>query len=314
MCAWLKSFCRKTSSHEGRQSVSSKKVLGRGVGALLPDAGDDLSEEKYFLCDINKIQANPNQPRVFFDEDKLQELAESIRENGVIQPLLVTRGPAGRYTLVAGERRLRAAKLVQLDEVPVLLLDELQQDQSLELALIENIQRQDLNAIEEAQAYARLMEEFQLTQEEVGRRVGRQRSTISNAIRLLSLPSAIQQDVAMGMLSEGHARVLLRVKDDAGRLQSIRDKILTEGLSVRAAERLCVSPKPSISKGVDPKAKVTTSQQETLSPSHCQALATQLGNHLHTRTRIVQQGQRGRLEIEYYSSDDLDRLMSLLLE
>lgn len=293
--------------------MSAKSVLGRGVGALLPDAGEDLAEDKYFLCDINKIQANPNQPRVFFDEEKLQELAESIRENGVIQPLLVTRGPSSRYTLVAGERRLRAAKLVQLDEVPVLLLDEMPQDQSLELALIENIQRQDLNAIEEAQAYARLMEEFQLTQEEVGRKVGRQRSTISNSLRLLSLPSAIQQDVAMGVLSEGHARVLLRVKDDAERLQSIRDKILTEGLSVRAAERLCASPRPSVARDSSQKNSSTSSQQETLSPSHCQALTTQLGNHLHTRVRIVQQGQRGRLEIEYYSSDDLDRLASLLL-
>lgn len=292
--------------------MSSKTVLGRGVGALLPDAGEDSTEEKYFLCDINKIQANPNQPRTFFDEDKLQELAESIRENGVIQPLLVTRGPGSRYTLVAGERRLRAAKLVQLDEVPVLLLDELQQDQSLELALIENIQRQDLNAIEEAQAYLRLMEEFQLTQDEVGRKVGRQRSTISNALRLLSLPSAIQQDVAMGVLSEGHARVLLRVKDDTGKLQNLRDKILTEGLSVRATERLCASGNKTEAKH-SPQKSTATSQQETLSASHCQALTTQLGNHLHTRVRIVQQGQRGRLEIEYYSGDDLDRLVSLLL-
>lgn len=293
--------------------MSTKSVLGRGVGALLPDAPENLPEDKYFLCDINKIRANPSQPRVFFDEEKLQELAESIRENGVIQPLLVTRGPGSRYTLVAGERRLRAAKLVQLDEVPVLLLDELQQDQSLELALIENIQRQDLNAIEEAQAYARLMDEFQLTQEEVGRKVGRKRSTISNALRLLALPSALQQDVAMGVLSEGHARVLLRVKDDAGRLQSIRDKILTEGLSVRAAERLCASPRPSAAKEAAQKTSTASSQQETLSHSHCQNLTTQLGNHLHTRVRLVQQGQRGRLEIEYYSSDDLDRLMSLLL-
>ena len=294
--------------------MSSKAVLGRGVGALLPDVDEHLTEDKYFFCDINKIQENPNQPRVFFDEGKLQELAESIRENGVIQPLLVTRGLGSRYILVAGERRLRAAKLVQLDEVPVLLLDEMQPDQSLELALIENIQRQDLNAIEEAQAYARLMEEFQLTQEEVGRKVGRQRSTISNALRLLGLPQAIQQDVAMGVLSEGHARVLLRVKDDTGRLQSIRDRILTEGLSVRATERLCASPKPSVAKGAATKISTTSSQQETLSSSHCQALTTQLGNHLHTRVRIVQQGQRGRLEIEYYSSDDLDRLVSLLLE
>lgn len=295
--------------------MSSKTVLGRGVGALLPDSEEETIADKYFLCDINKIQPNPNQPRVFFDEEKLQELAESIREKGVIQPLLVTRGPGNRYTLVAGERRLRAAKLVQLDEVPVLLLDETSHDDSLELALIENIQRQDLNPIEEAQAYARLMDEFQLTQEEVGRKVGRQRSTITNTMRLLSLPSAIQQDVAMGVLSEGHARVLLRVKDDAERLQSVRDRILAEGLSVRAAERLCArNPGNPSSQGTGQKASATTSQQQTLPSSYCQALTTQLGNHLHTRVRIVQQGARGRLEIEYYSRDDLDRLMAMVLE
>lgn len=193
--------------------MSDKAVLGRGVAALLSNADEAEREDRYFLCDIDKIQANPNQPRVFFDAEKLQELAASIREKGVIQPLLVTRGPGNQYTLIAGERRLRAAKLAELEEVPVILLDRAGQDESLELALIENIQRQDLNPIEEAQAYARLMEDFQLTQEEVGRKVGRQRSTIANALRLLALPSAIQQDVAMGALSEGHARVLLRVKE-----------------------------------------------------------------------------------------------------
>lgn len=294
--------------------MSSKTVLGRGVGALLPDASEDELEERYFLCDIDKIQPNPNQPRVFFDTEKLQELAESIREKGVIQPLLVTKGPGHRYTLVAGERRLRAAKLVHLEEVPVLLLDETRQDESLELALIENIQRQDLNPIEEAQAYARLMDEFQLTQEEVGRKVGRQRSTITNTLRLLALPVTIQQDVATGALSEGHARALLRVKDDAEHLKNLRDKILAEGLSVRATERLCAKTSVSPPSGDLQKKISTSSQQETLSPSYCQALTTQLGNHLRTRVRIVQQGQRGRLEIEYYSPDDLDRLVGMFME
>ncbi len=292
--------------------MSDKAVLGRGVAALLSNADEAEREDRYFLCDIDKIQANPNQPRVFFDAEKLQELAASIREKGVIQPLLVTRGPGNQYTLIAGERRLRAAKLAELEEVPVILLDRAGQDESLELALIENIQRQDLNPIEEAQAYARLMEDFQLTQEEVGRKVGRQRSTIANALRLLALPSAIQQDVAMGALSEGHARVLLRVKDDTEKLQSVRDKILNEGLSVRAAERLCARnpglPTKNASSGS------TTAAQAGLPASYCQDLSIQLANHLHSRIRIVQQGQRGRLEIEYYSRDDLDRLVGLILE
>ena len=296
--------------------MSTKTVLGRGVGALLPDGEDDSTEDKYFFCDIDKIQPNPNQPRIFFDEEKLHELAESIREKGVIQPLLVSRGPGSRYTLVAGERRLRAAKLVQLDEVPVLLLDEVHRDKSLELALIENIQRQDLNPIEEAQAYARLMTEFQLTQEEVGRKVGKQRSTITNTLRLLQLPSAVQQDVAMGTLSEGHARVLLRVKDDGEQLQSIRDRILAEGLSVRATERLCGRPAAKAPTGTASGRQTTSasSQQDLLPSSYCTTLATQLGNRLRTRVRVVQQGGRGRLEIEYYSLDDLDRLVSMFME
>lgn len=292
--------------------MSTKTVLGRGVGALLPDGVEEAKEESYFLCDIDRIHPNPNQPRVFFDEDKLQELAASIREKGVIQPLLVTRGAGNRYTLVAGERRLRAARLAELSEVPVLLLDQARGDESLELALIENIQRQDLNPIEEAQAYTRLMEEFGLTQEEVGRRVGKQRSTVTNTLRLLGLPAAIQQDVAMGVLSEGHARVLLRIKEDSERLQRVRDKVLTEGLSVRATERLCArTPEPVQG---DSLIRTSSSQQETLPASFCQSLATQLGNHLHTRVRIVQQGRRGRLEIEYYSHDDLDRLAGLIVE
>lgn len=291
--------------------MSSKTVLGRGVGALLPDRVEDTDKDVYFLCDIDKIHPNPNQPRVFFDAEKLQELAQSIREKGVLQPLLVTRGPGNRYTLVAGERRLRAARLAQCSEVPVLLLDEARDNASLELALIENIQRQDLNPIEEAQAYARLMEAFHLTQEEVGRRVGKQRSTITNTLRLLGLPTSIQQDVATGVLSEGHARVLLRIKDDGERLQQVRDRVVAEGLSVRAAERLCTrTPHSTRDEG---RSRTSSSRQATLSAAYSQSLATQLGNRLRTRVRIVQQGQRGRLEIEYYSHDDLERLIGLIV-
>lgn len=289
--------------------MSTKNVLGRGVGALLPEDAAE-TEEKFFLCDIDKISANPHQPRSYFDEDKLQQLADSIREKGIIQPLLVTRGKGNRYTLVAGERRLRAASLAGLEEVPVVLMEETGANESLELALIENIQRHDLNPIEEAAAYARLMDEFQLTQEEVARKVGRQRSTVTNVLRLLALPSALQEDVARGRLTEGHARVLLRLKDQPERLQEVRDRIVNEELSVRAVERLC-RQKPA---GQAPARREAPSaaQSEELPPTYCAAVVNQLTNHLNAKVRLVQQGQRGRLEIEYYSSDDLDRLIGLL--
>lgn len=289
--------------------MSTKNVLGRGVGALLPEDAAE-TEEKFFLCDIDKISANPHQPRSYFDEDKLQQLADSIREKGIIQPLLVTRGKGNRYTLVAGERRLRAASLAGLDEVPVVLMEETGANESLELALIENIQRHDLNPIEEAAAYARLMDEFQLTQEEVARKVGRQRSTVTNVLRLLALPSALQEDVARGRLTEGHARVLLRLKDQPERLQEVRDRIVNEEMSVRAVERLC-RQKPA---GQAPARREAPSaaQSEELPPTYCAAVVNQLTNHLNAKVRLVQQGQRGRLEIEYYSSDDLDRLIGLL--
>lgn len=285
-----------------------KNVLGRGVGALLPE--DDRDNDKYFMCDIDKISPNPNQPRSYFDTDKLEQLAASIREKGVIQPLLVTRGKGNRYVLIAGERRLRAAKMAACEEVPVVVMATASDNEGLELALIENIQRHDLNPIEEAMAYARLMEEFHLTQEEVAQKVGRQRSTITNVLRLLGLPPALRDDVAQGVISEGHARVLLRIKDQPEQLQAIRDAIVAEELSVRATERLC-QKKPTAPPAAA-KESPAPPPEEGLSSSYCTTLTNQLTNLLHTKVRIVPQGKRGKLEIEYYSSDDLDRLIGLL--
>ena len=287
-----------------------KNVLGRGVGALLPEESLDEAE-RFFMCDIEKISANPHQPRSHFDAEKLQQLADSIREKGVIQPLLVTRSKNNRYVLIAGERRLRAAKLAGREEVPVVVMDKGSDNESLELALIENIQRHDLNPIEEAMAYGRLMEEFHLTQEEVAKKVGRQRSTITNVLRLLQLPENLQGDVVQGVISEGHARVLLRIKDQPELLQQVRDRIVNEELSVRATERLCAKkPQDTATKARE----AATPPPEELPPSYCAALVNQLTNQLHTKVRIVQQGKRGKLEIEYYSSDDLDRLVSLLTQ
>ncbi|MCI5222542.1 MAG: ParB/RepB/Spo0J family partition protein [Candidatus Electrothrix sp. AR4] len=288
--------------------MNSKNVLGRGVGALLPD---DLSldeESKFFLCDIDKIETNPNQPRYNFDEEKLNQLAESIRERGIIQPLLVSSDGGNRYRLIAGERRLRAARLIGEDEVPVVIMETASEDESLELALIENIQRQDLNPIEEATAYARLIEEFNLTQEEVARKVGRKRSTVTNVLRLLKLPEAIQNDVSSALISEGHARVLLRLKDDTTHMREIRDRILKEDLSVRQTESLCRQASQKKKSAPADKKK----NQNELAASFCRSLSTQLTNHLNTKVRIVQNGARGKLEIEYDSPDDLDRLISLV--
>ena len=287
--------------------MTSKSVLGRGVGALLPEDMDMEEEERFFLCDIDKITANPNQPRRYFDEDKLNELAASIQEHGVIQPLLVSKSGGNRYTLIAGERRLRAARLVGEDEVPVVVMETGTADENLELALIENIQRHDLNPIEEATAYARLIEEFDLTQEEVAAKVGRKRSTITNMLRLLNLPETLQNDVAVGNITGGHARVLLRLKDNPTLLQSVRDKIIKEDLSVRQTENIC-RQKPKKAKS-NPKIKA---KSDELPASYCRALATQLTNTLNAKVRIMQNGARGKLEIEYYSSDDLDRLVSIV--
>lgn len=288
-----------------------KNVLGRGVGALLPE-DDQGAEDRFFMCDVDKISPNPNQPRSYFDVDRLQQLAESIREKGVIQPLLVTRSKGNRYVLIAGERRLRAAKIAGCEEVPVVVMEKNGDTESLELALIENIQRHDLNPIEEATAYARLMDEFLLTQEEVAKKVGRQRSTITNVLRLLALPKSLQEDVAQGIISQGHARVLLRIKDQPEQLQAVRNKIIAEELSVRAAERLC-NKKPQTAPLQQNEALSAAPSVEVLPKSYCASLVNQLTNQLHAKVRIVQQGNRGKLEIEYYSSDDLDRLVSLLL-
>ncbi len=288
--------------------MAKKNVLGRGVGALLPESGIDSDSDAYFRLDIDKIDPNPHQPRKNFDEEKLQELADSIAEHGIIQPLIVARNDENRYNVIAGERRLRAAKLAGLDEVPVVLIDSGSDNDQLELALIENIQRQDLNPIEEAMAYSRLIKDFGLTQEQAAQKVGKKRSTVTNTLRLLTLPEYLQSDVASNRISEGHARVLLRLREMPDKLNELRTRIIKEDLSVRATERICkltVSPKQQ-------SGTTAKKSRNELPASYCRTLVNQLVNHLNTKVRITQNGARGKLEIEYYSSDDLDRLVGLL--
>jgi ParB family chromosome partitioning protein len=196
------------------------------------------------------------------------------------------------------------------DEVPVVVMESDSEGKKLELALIENIQRHDLNPIEEAMAYSRLINDFDLTQEKVAKKVGRKRSTITNVLRLLNLPDYLKDDVATGIISEGHARVLLRLKDDEQKMQEIRGRIIREELSVRETERICRQKTSS----TGAPAKAGKKKAGELPISFCRAMTTQLINHLNTKVRLVQNGERGKIEIEYYSSDDLDRLVGVLTE
>lgn len=284
--------------------MSKMKGLGSGVGALF---GDD--EEKYFECDIDNIIPNKYQPRKEFDETNLEELAQSIKENGIIQPLIVTADSTNRYSLIAGERRLRASKLLGLSQVPVVIMDVDNEDSLLELALIENIQRTDLNPIEEAQAYRKLIEKFEYTQEQTAKRVGKQRSTITNLLRLLKLPQSIQDCISTGKLSEGHGRALIKLIDEPLKMNEIREMIIKNGLSVRQTEKII--KKLAITKPASQKIKTSASHE--IPQSYQKALITQLTNRLHSKVQIAQNGTRGKIEIEYYSVDDLERVVGLLL-
>ena len=291
--------------------MTKRSVLGKGLNSLLPDTGDQPLEgtgknRPYFLCALDNIVPNEYQPRQVMDDQALQQLAESIKEKGVLQPLMVRKHPQGKgYELIAGERRMRAAHLAGLKEVPVLVKDVSDGDR-LELALIENIQRQDLNPMEEAEAYHKLVLEFGLTHEEVAKRVGKDRSTVANSIRLMQLPRFAKEDVVDGLLSMGHARVLLSLGNE-GIMQEVRDEIVNKGLSVRQAEALARSKKNAGSRPLKKK------KSNGLPDSYCRALTNDLIRHLGTKTHIRQSGSRGKLEIEYYSPDDLERLLGLLM-
>jgi len=289
--------------------VAKTTGLGQGVGLLF---GNE-PEEKFFECEIAKISPNKFQPRVYFNETELQELADSIRENGVIQPLIVTESESkGKYELIAGERRLRASKIAGLEKVPVVVMDVSREDTLLELALIENVQRTDLNPIEEAEAYQKLIQRFGYTQEDTAKRVGKKRSTVSNMLRLLNLPDFIKQDVIDGVLSEGHARALLRLADDLSLMKEVRDLIIKKTLSVRQTEKIVrKATSASTSRVVAPSAGRESNE---LPPSYCKALINQLTSRLSAKVFINQSGSRGKLEIEYYSTDDLERLISLIMD
>ncbi len=281
--------------------------LGKGLGSLLPGT-DENSAGKYFICPVNAIRPNTYQPRKKMNSDALNELSSSIAEKGILQPLVVSSLNDNEYELIAGERRLQAAKLAGLEEVPVILREAGAQER-LELALIENIQRQNLNPLEEAEAYQQLLDEFHLTQEEVAKQVGKERSTVANTLRLLNLPDYAREDLANGIISMGHARVLLSVTDQKD-CRALRDEIINKKLSVRQTEEWA--------KRLKEKAKKVASRRSTkkkgdLPEDYCKALNSDLVRYLGTKSKIIQSGSRGKLEIEYYSPDDLERLLALIV-
>jgi len=288
--------------------VAKTTGLGQGVSALF---GDSTNEEKYFQCNVDLIAPNKHQPRQYFDDESLDELAQSIRENGVIQPLIVSRLSPTSYILIAGERRLRAAKRAGLKNVPVVVQSIDNDDSLLELALIENIQRTDLNPLEEADGYKNLIDRFGYTQEEAARRVGKKRSTVTNALRLLLLPDYLKEDISSQRLSEGHGRALLRVVDDPATLKEVRDQVIQKQLSVRQTEQLVRRIKKPSTAG---KATKSVRRNEKEVPnSYRKALENQLTNRLNSRVAINQNGSRGKIEIEYYSFDDLERLVTIVM-
>ena len=278
--------------------MNKKFALGKGLGALIPDDINEGNEGKLMIS-LNKIKSNIDQPRKSFDNEKIAELAESIKNHGIIQPLILKENGGG-YIIVAGERRWRAAKMVGLKEVPAIVMD-LTEKQVLEISLIENIQRQDLNPIEEALAYKKLLSDFDLTQEELSKRIGKSRTAITNTIRLINLDSRVQQYVIDGIISEGHGRALLSLED--GELQYIySQKVIDEKLSVRELEKLIRNASLKSEK---------SEKNEELNPYY-KDVRDRLQNYFGTKVNLSSKKNRGKIEIEYYSEEDLERILDII--
>ena len=287
--------------------VDKRPALGRGLSALIPDAppapppaAAPAVTDRTLEIDTDLLRPNRFQPRVSVDDAKIDDLARSIRTNGIIQPIVV-RKVDGAYEIVAGERRWRASQRAGLLKVPVVVRD-IPDDRLLAAALIENIQREDLNPIEEAQAYRRLADEFQLTQEQIAEAVGKDRSSVANYVRLLRLPNEVRENVAAGALSMGHARAVLALADEAAQLRLARD-IVAKQLSVRETEVL-------VKKAGEPPAK----REEPEKDVHTRAAEDKLRFALGTRVRIVRKGKGGRIEIDFASEDELHRIYEQLTD
>ena len=285
-----------------------KLALGRGLDALIPegrssiDRPSDSSENVFFDCDIEIIEPNRYQPRSHFDPDELAQLSESIRTQGILQPLLVRRLSRG-YELVAGERRLRAAKLAGLQRVPVVVKD-VTDGELIEMSIVENIQRENLNPIEESEAYHRLISEFGLTQEEAAVRVGKSRSAVANFLRLRQLDSAIKESISDGRISMGHARALLGMPQSVQQ-NTVWRTVIQKDLSVRQTEALVKRLRES---GDAPPPPGPDNSEER----HLTAVTEDLSRRFGTKVQIKRRGKKGKLEIEFYNDDDLNRLLELL--
>ena len=285
--------------------MASKKGLGRGMGALLGDFEETVPEQNvYQKLPIYKVEPNPDQPRRDFDEEELQALADSISEHGIIQPLTVRELKSGYYQIIAGERRWRAARLANLSEVPVVVI-EADDKKAMELALIENLQRQDLNPVEEALGYKSLMEDHGMTQEEAAKRVGKSRPAVTNALRLLNLSDEVLEKVRSGELSAGHARAVLTVKSEKKQLAAAQ-KIAALGLSVRQAELLC--------RNMAKEAPEPKEEPVTLKVDYVAECEKQLSKHLGRGVKIVNGKRKGRFELEFYGPEDLQVLLDALMK
>jgi len=271
--------------------------LGKGLEALIPESNE--KKEKVAYLNVDDITPSPFQPRGTFDKDKLNELIASIQEKGVIQPVIVRNKGEDKYELIAGERRLRAVKSLNLTEIPALIRNVGDAD-ALEISLIENIQREELNPIEEASAYRRLCDEFHFTQEKIGQTIGKDRTTVANLMRLLLLPGKIQECVQKNLISMGHARAILSLGTERTQMK-LCQKIIKRGLSVRQTEALAKKL------AAKPQAKTPAVKDH-----HITSIEEELQHRFGTRVKIAHGKKRGRIEIQYYSNEDLERILTLL--
>lgn len=312
------------NKNDPRQVADPRRALGKGLHALLPtratpqsavtDSPSTVAEPgqrgavdgNVFFAPIAQVRPNPNQPRWEFDEQAMLELAQSVEREGIIQPILVRRTAPGEYQIIAGERRWRAATLANLSEVPV-IVREADDQKVLELSIVENIQREDLNPIELAIAFERMAAELSLSHEEIGRKTGKDRATVTNSIRLLQLPLQVREWVSTRKLTPGHARALLKLPTEKEQ-RDMADKCIREGWSVRQIEELTKPPKEASDEIVAPKASPRAADPNV------RAAITELERVLGTRVRIMEKRKgKGLIELEYYSEEDLDRIYSLIV-
>ena len=290
--------------------MSKKFGLGKGLNALIPEdtvilepkkGKDNNDDNGYSLIDINLIKSNESQPRKSFDDEKIMELAESIKSNGIIQPLIL-RKDKDEYIIVAGERRWRAAKYIGIKEIPAVIMD-LTEKQILEISLIENIQRKDLNSIEEAIAYKKLITDFDLTQEQLSKRIGKSRVAITNTMRLLNLSEDVQQYIIEGVISEGHGRALLAITDS--KLQcELAQNVIDDKLSVRELEFLIRKLKT--------KSEPSKSKAKKETNPYYKEVIEKLENYFGTKVNVTNKNNKGKIEIEYYSEEDLQRILEII--